>query len=91
MKTFAKIWINGFVQGVGFRFFVVHKAKTYGLDGIVKNLPDGRVYIEVEGDKGLIQDFAKEVKIGPSMSRVTGIEMEWEEFRNKYNGFSIEY
>ena len=91
MTAFAKIWVNGVVQGVGFRFFVIHKAKNYGLDGMVKNLPDGGVYIEVEGDKGLIQDFAKEINVGPSMSRVTSFKMDWGEFINKYSGFSIKF
>ena len=75
MKAFAKIWVGGVVQGVGFRFFVVRTAKNYGLDGMVKNLVDSRVYIEVEGEKGLIQDFAKEMKIGPSLSRVSNLEI----------------
>ncbi len=91
MKAFAKIWVGGVVQGVGFRFFVVRTAQNYGLDGMVKNLVDSRVYIEVEGEKGLIQDFAKEMKIGPSLSRVSNLEIKWPEYGNKYSGFSIDY
>lgn len=91
MKAFAKIWVGGVVQGVGFRFFVVRTAQNYGLDGMVKNLVDSRVYIEVEGEKGLIQDFAKEMKIGPSLSRVSNLEIKWQEYSNKYSGFSIDF
>ncbi len=76
---------------MGFRFYVVRTAQNYGLDGMVKNLVDNRVYIEVEGEKGLILDFAKEVKIGPILSRVSGLDIKWPEYNNNYSGFSIDY
>ncbi len=91
MDASARIWVSGVVQGVGFRFYVIRVAQEYGLKGITKNLADGRVYIEVEGDKGLIQDFLKDVRIGPRLSRVTDMEIVWADYSNKYSRFDIDY
>jgi acylphosphatase len=39
----------GRVQGVGFRFYSLHKAESLGLTGWVRNLYDGTVEMEVQG------------------------------------------
>lgn len=39
----------GHVQGVGFRYYCVHKARQLGLTGWVKNKYDGTVEAEVQG------------------------------------------
>ena len=44
------ILFSGRVQGVGFRMTAVHFANGRALDGTVRNLPDGRVEIIVEGE-----------------------------------------
>ena len=66
-------------------------AKDFGLKGIVKNLFDGKVYIEAEGDKELIQQFMRDVEIGNRWSVVKRIEVEWEEYQGKYKNFDITY
>ena len=91
MERLAKIWVSGVVQGVGFRYFVSKLAKDFGLKGIVKNLFDGKVYIEAEGDKELIQQFMRDVEIGNRWSVVKRIEVEWEEYQGKYKNFDITY
>ena len=52
-----KIVVNGIVQGVGFRPFVYNLAHRYGLGGLVANTSAG-VKIEVEGDPGVLDQFA---------------------------------
>lgn len=47
----------GRVQGVGFRYYAVNKANQLGLTGWVKNLPDGTVEMEVQGEKPLIDQL----------------------------------
>ncbi|MBC9867852.1 MAG: acylphosphatase [Opitutae bacterium] len=45
------VYFTGHVQGVGFRFTTYQLAKGYEVTGFVKNLPDGRVHLEVEGQR----------------------------------------
>jgi len=87
----AKVWISGRVQGVGFRFFVYQLTSRFGLNGIVKNLYDGQVYTEVEGDKEIIQVFLKELKIGNRWSHVNAVNVEWEVYSGKYKNFEVTF
>ena len=91
MKANVTILASGVVQGVGFRFFVDRKAREYGLCGWVRNLPRGEVEIEVEGKKGMIEDFIKEIKIGPRMASVAGIVVRWNESLKDYKDFRIKF
>lgn len=43
------IWVDGVVQGVGFRWWVTGQARRLGLVGGVENLPDGRVFLHAQG------------------------------------------
>ncbi len=53
-RSRANITVHGLVQGVGFRYFVVRKAKELKLNGYVKNQMDGTVLTVVEGDQSQI-------------------------------------
>lgn len=46
------VFFEGHVQGVGFRFTTFQVAKGYEVTGYVKNLNDGRVQLELEGEHG---------------------------------------
>ena len=67
---------HGRVQGVGFRFFVQQTAKEMGLTGWVKNMPDGTVTMEVQGDMAEVEAFAKRIKKGGGFIRVDRLDME---------------
>ena len=43
------VFFTGHVQGVGFRYSTLQVAKEFEVTGVVRNLPDGRVQLEVEG------------------------------------------
>jgi len=73
MAIRVTIIVQGVVQGVGFRWYVRRIAMRYRLTGYVKNLPDGNVYCEVEGEEGMINDFISELKAGPPLSHVTNV------------------
>ena len=51
----AEITVNGLVQGVGFRYYILRQAHNLGLTGFVKNLYTGEVYILTEGERGMIE------------------------------------
>ena len=56
-KVRKHIFFYGRVQGVGFRYYAVQKANQLGLTGWVKNLYDGSVEMEVEGQEPLIDQL----------------------------------
>ncbi len=87
----AEIIVQGVVQGVGYRFFTVQKAREYGITGYVQNLPDGSVLVVAEGEKGILQDFVKELKIGPSSARVTKVDVKFSEADKGYKNFSVKF
>ena len=55
-KSRLRVAVRGAVQGVGFRPFVYRLATQMHLNGWVNNSPQG-VFIEVEGAKGLLDEF----------------------------------
>ena len=56
-KIRKHIIFYGRVQGVGFRYYAVQKANQLGLTGWVKNLYDGSVEMEVDGQEELIDQL----------------------------------
>lgn len=64
-KLLYKIHINGYVQGVGFRWRTLREAASMDIKGLVKNMPDGSVYIEAEGTRKQLRDFVEWCKKGP--------------------------
>jgi acylphosphatase len=89
MKVRAHLVVSGLVQGVGFRYFVLNHAITLGLTGFVRNHYSGKVEIEVEGDRSLIEELIKEVKIGPRAAHVTDIKIEWLKGAESYSSFEV--
>lgn len=63
------------MQGVWFRASARQKARELGITGIVKNLPDGRVNVEAEGEDEQLKAFTDWCKKGPELARVDKIEI----------------
>lgn len=55
------IVFEGRVQGVGFRYTVYQIANSYNLTGLVRNMSNGNVEVQVQGNKESIDDFLKEM------------------------------
>ena len=55
---------SGSVQGVGFRYRATCAARGLGITGYVKNLYDGRVEMEVQGDRDSITRMLVEIEAG---------------------------
>jgi acylphosphatase len=87
----ARITAQGVVQGVGYRFFVTRKARDYKIFGYVCNLPDGNVEVVAEGEKGLLLDFIKELRIGPGSATVTKIDVDWIDQPAEFNDFEVKF
>ncbi len=86
-----RIFLSGVVQGVGFRYFTKRTADSYGLSGWVRNLPDGRVEVLVEGDEEVLCHFVKDLWRGPPSARVDKMELIREEADEPLRGFDIRY
>jgi acylphosphatase len=66
----VRVIVDGRVQGVGFRYYVSHRAKDHGIKGYVRNLSDGKVEIDAEGECDNIHQFLMDCRQGPPMSRI---------------------
>ncbi len=61
-----RIEVRGRVQGVGFRWFTRAVAEELGLVGWVRNLPDGSVLCEAQGERAAVERFAARIRQGPA-------------------------
>ncbi|OGH24506.1 MAG: hypothetical protein A3B47_01465 [Candidatus Levybacteria bacterium RIFCSPLOWO2_01_FULL_39_24] len=75
----ARVFISGFVQGVGFRQFIKRSAVNIGLTGWVRNLPDNRVEAVFAGSKEQIEKILSICEKGPFLSEVKNVVREWKE------------
>lgn len=87
----ARINVKGVVQGVGFRYWCLRKAHEYNVPGYVANLADDSVEIEVEGDRGIIEEFIKEVKIGPTYAHIADMKIEWYDKPRGHREFDVKH
>jgi acylphosphatase len=71
--------VAGRVQGVFYRQSAVEEARRLGLDGWVRNLPDGRVEAEAEGERAAVEAFLAWCRSGPPSARVEGVSTTWGE------------
>lgn len=88
MNKCINLTIQGKVQGVGFRYSCRQIAVNMGIRGFVQNLPDGRVFVEAEGDETSLALFENWCKTGPSRARVENIRKETVSFK-EYTRFEI--
>ena len=89
MKVRAEILVNGLVQGVGYRYFVLREARRLDLNGFSENLFSGEVLTVVEGEQALIEDLISKLKVGPIHAAVKNCRVDWQEPLNEFNTFEI--
>jgi acylphosphatase len=68
---------KGLVQGVGFRFFVRNKAISLQITGSVRNLNNGTVEIEAQGEVSNLEQLLHLIEAGPIGSRVEKVDIQW--------------
>lgn len=73
IKT-QQIKVLGKVQGVGFRYYTNKRAQEFGIKGYVKNMTDGSVFIEAEGEESDLKSFVAWCEKGPAWSRVREVK-----------------
>lgn len=82
-------FVSGRVQGVFFRAAAADKARELGLDGWVRNLPDGRVEVLAAGDREALKSFTAWLHEGPPPARVDDVAVEECPASEAPNGFAI--
>ena len=87
MRVYMRI--KGRVQGVGFRFFVNETARAMSLTGWVRNLPDGGVEGEVQGDEKKIEAALKKIQTGHPWARADNMNSDKIPDRSGETGFEI--
>lgn len=70
-----RVVASGRVQGVGFRWFVREEARRVGVDGWVRNCPDGTVEVLAAGSPESVNALVCAVRKGPSAARVDALNV----------------
>jgi acylphosphatase len=80
--------VRGRVQGVGFRYATVDRARALGLGGWVRNRPDGAVEAVFEGRRDRVESLVDWCRHGPRGAEVDSFDLAWEEPAGEY-GFDV--
>jgi acylphosphatase len=83
--------VYGIVQGVGFRYSTVMRARHLGLSGYARNMPDGSVEVVAEGSKRALGNLVSWLKKGPPTSEVDRVDHRFITPTGSYRGFGVEY
>lgn len=86
----CRAWVIaiGRVQGVGFRYWVRSRAASLGLNGWVRNLPNGNVEAVFEGPRKHVELLLRWCRQGSSVAYVDQLDVEWQEPEGEH-GFAI--
>jgi acylphosphatase len=74
MRRHYNIIVKGKVHGVNYRSTTHAEALKLGLTGYVKNLANGDVYIEAEGEENAINKLIEWCHIGPPRAKVLEVK-----------------
>lgn len=89
MLVARRFLVTGRVQGVGFRYFALEVAQLEGLTGWVRNLPDGRVEIQAEGEREAVDRLERHIRRGPPASRVDRVDVDDTAPSERATGFHV--
>ena len=81
--------VLGFVQGVGFRYYVVRRPGRSPCRAPCVT-SDGSVEIDTEGDHAALERLVESVRHGPPGSRVCAVETRWGEGPPRFDGFHVD-
>ena len=90
-KKRLHVLYSGIVQGVGFRFTAERIAQSHGLTGWVRNIPDGRVEVLLEGEEAAINKFLKGIKTSFPQRYIDDVDVEWSAAKGEFSGFNIKF
>jgi acylphosphatase len=74
-QTHLRLRIEGFVQAVGYRNFVIGEAARLGIDGWIRNRSDGTVEALVSGPNAAVETLVGFCMKGPPGSTIKNVEL----------------
>ncbi len=77
--------VEGHVQGVGFRYFVLENANRLGLTGWVRNRRDGSVEVHAEGPRADLETLLAALRRGPRPNTTSAVQAEWSQATGKFS------
>ena len=81
--------VTGRVQGVGYRYTAAHMARELGLNGWVRNMPDGSVETRVQGDERVLEQYVAFLEQGPRAARVRSVDVSPVELDPSMDTFTV--
>ncbi len=90
MRRQAHVYYSGRVQGVGFRFTAAGIARSHLVHGFVRNLPDGRVELAVEGEEDEVRACLEELSRAMD-GYIRDEDVAWTECSGDFKDFSVRY
>jgi acylphosphatase len=87
----AHIVVSGDVQGVSFRAATVDEARRLGVHGWVRNVPDGRVEAEAEGERAKVEALVRWCGRGPPAAHVDDVQVAWSPYAGDLARFSVRF
>lgn len=85
----TQVFYEGRVQGVGFRYTVRRAASGFEVCGWVRNLPDGRVELQVTGEKAEVAAFLEEIRESALAGHIAAEQTHPIEIDQPFKGFQI--
>jgi acylphosphatase len=82
--------IEGRVQGVGFRYFVLEIAQLLGVNGWVRNRWDDTVEVLAEGERPALEKLMDALGRGPRGAFVSNVKADWEKPTGEFHNFRVE-
>ena len=89
MAARAHLVVTGRVQGVWFRGSMQEEARRLGVSGWVRNLRDGSVEAEAEGERGAVETLAAWAHSGPPGAHVDAVTVDWIAPQGESGGFIV--
>jgi acylphosphatase len=84
-------YVYGWVQGVGYRYFVVNNALALGLRGYTRNQSDGSVEVLAQGTRPALERLLIMLQHGPSAAEVSEVRTQWGQPTTHLSGFHVRW
>ena len=87
----AHVLVRGRVQGVWFRGSTEEEATRLGINGWIRNLPDGSVEAVFEGPEEAVHEMVAWCRMGPRFAHVSDVEVDFEPYTGEFNTFQARF